>query len=478
MNKLVLRAAIGGAALLLASCGGGSSGGGGGGGGGTANSPPAFTTAAELNAVEQPTGATPNLIEQLRASDANGDPVTFAILAGKDAALFEFRNGQNGALAFRQAPSFETPADGNKDNVFEVDISVTDGKATTQRSFRITLQNSKEGLVFRRVASGLPQNAHVTFDRFNDITHVISRDGLSVVRYNPRSNALTDLGPVSVFQGALAGAEILDVVPTEVGYSGFSIVARRGTTMYYAIARRDNPSVSQILWTQDFPTTTAPITASMWVGGGSPWMALGDGGIRNAAQNPDNLLGNAFEFSIFGGSDGTLSHAEARVASWGLRAPVLVTARERTLSLDRGPRFHEVNNESFIFPNTNFEWPIRDGLTNVGFGGTVQGNRAAPLRVQEIGVGGFGNWVAAATVFEAVGWSEVVIISDDQGNIITFDYQNNTPFELRNLDFTPDAGSVTRIVSMDGARLETSGSISHPLYMLDSDGELFRASVQ
>lgn len=474
MKNCVASFLMASACLALTACGGGSSGGGnsGGGGGGTAvNRAPTFTTAAAISTAEQRTGEQPAVIVQLQANDADGDAVTFAIQSGPDAALFEFQ-GQNGALAFREAPSFETPADGNGDNVFEVTISASDGTATTNRTFNITLVNSTEGLVVERVAEGLPANGHVVSDSFNNLTYVISRDGLSVVRYNPADNSLTDGGPIFTFLGTLAGAEILDVVPTEIGFSSFSIIARRGTTLYYVYARRDDPSTSQILWSQDFPGTPEPVTASLWTIGADATLALGDGGLPAAAQDPTNPLGNIMELVIFGDGSGNLTSAEARTQSWGVRSPVLVTGRNRVILLDRGPRFNEFNTGAFNFPNTNFEWPIRDGLTDFGFTGTIQGNRIAPQRVLEIGQGGFGTWLSAFAGFDVDGWRNVAIIADDAGNILTYDYERDTAFELRNDDFAPNAGSITRIVSIDGNEPAT-----WPLYLLDSDGELFRARV-
>lgn len=460
------------ALVALTSCGGGS-GSSGGGGSTSGNRAPVFTTGANLTTPELRASlnqaAPPNLIAQLAANDPDGNPVTFSIASGKDGAFFEFRDGVNGALAFIRTPSFETPDDANRDNIYEVDVVASDGTATSTRTFLVTLTNSTEGLSFERLATGLPSDAALVFDRVSNALAAITRQG-DVFDINLSNGAVTARGRIP---GLPAGTEVLDAVPTEIAGSGYSLALRNGQTISMRTVRRDDLSSVIAQWSGvTFTGASQPITAALWVGGGEPFLALGDGGVPDAAQDPDNLLGNVTEMRFFAAPPGQAIQLMPRVSAWGFRAPVLVDASNRLQSIDRGPTFNEFNTEPFFLPsNNNFEWPIRDGRTAVGFTGTVSGNRVGPEFVAEIGANGVGRWIDALAGLQPFGWQDVTLFSDDRGNIFSYSFVVGSPprFERRNLDFTPNVGTINSIVAMTS----NSATSGNQIYMLDSDGELF-----
>lgn len=61
------------------------------------------------------------------ATDANGDALTYAITGGADQDLFTI-DATTGALSFVLAPDFEAPSDADTNNVYLVQITVTDGQ--------------------------------------------------------------------------------------------------------------------------------------------------------------------------------------------------------------------------------------------------------------------------------------------------------------------------------------------------------------
>ena len=474
MKNTVRSLALGVASLSLVACGGDESGGSTG-GGGTGNRAPSFTTSASLSTNEQrldesqPTQ--PSIIAQLAASDADNDQVTFTILADKDGDLFEFQGGVNGALAFVSPPSFETPEDLNGDNVYEVDISASDGKASVTRTFKVSVVNTTEGLTLTRLATGLPANAHVVYDPFNEILTVISRQG-RVFTVNTTSGALTDRG---IIPSLPADTDILDVVPTEIGASGFAMVLRKDKTISMLVVRRND--IGQVVgeWAgQTFTNATQPITASLWVGGSEPYLALGDGGIPEAAQDPYNFLGNLIGFDFFVAPAGQPLQLTPDVGGWGLRSPRLVDAYNLNISIDRGESFNELTSSGFS-SGRNFEWPIRDGFAELGFAGTVMGRVIAPLFAVEIGVNDVGAWTDGLSGLTPFGWGGVVILPDENGNIFTYSFVSGRDplFEKRNEDFTPNAGSIDKIVSV----ASNSASAGNRFWLLDSDGELFEGRI-
>src|SRR5947208_3410777 len=111
------------AVLLLApACSGGGSG-----GSGTptptptpGNQPPAFTSARAASVVENVTDA-----YQATASDPEGNALTWSIAGGADAARFSITS--TGLVRFVSPPDFEAPADSGQDNIYDVQLGVSDG---------------------------------------------------------------------------------------------------------------------------------------------------------------------------------------------------------------------------------------------------------------------------------------------------------------------------------------------------------------
>ena len=133
---------VGIATLTIAACGGGGGGGGsdyggggGGGGGGYGNTPPTITNStSSYSAVENQTGAF-----LVTATDSDGDALTYSITSGADSSLFSINT--TGSVSFNTAPDFEVPGDSNADNVYELEVSVSDGTASDSQAFTVTVTN-------------------------------------------------------------------------------------------------------------------------------------------------------------------------------------------------------------------------------------------------------------------------------------------------------------------------------------------------
>ncbi len=122
------------ATLLLtgiAGCGGGEA-------GGTPGSVPTITSLIAPPVTENSTA-----VMKVTATDPQGDPLTFRIGGGADAALFTI-DPVTHDLSFKSAPDFENPADGNGDNNYEVDVQATDGLSTGSLPLRVTVTDVNE----------------------------------------------------------------------------------------------------------------------------------------------------------------------------------------------------------------------------------------------------------------------------------------------------------------------------------------------
>ena len=79
------------------------------------------------------------------ASDPEGQSLTYSISGGADASRFVI-DPATGALSFVAAPNFEAPADAGFDNVYDVQVTVSDGTLTDTQSLAVTIANVVDGV--------------------------------------------------------------------------------------------------------------------------------------------------------------------------------------------------------------------------------------------------------------------------------------------------------------------------------------------
>ena len=103
-----------------------------------ANESPAFTNGATaaVNAPENGTGGV--YAPSVTDADTNPADLTYSIVGGADASLFQINEG-TGALSFADVPDFESPADADGDNAYEVVIRVSDGTNSNQQTVTVTV---------------------------------------------------------------------------------------------------------------------------------------------------------------------------------------------------------------------------------------------------------------------------------------------------------------------------------------------------
>lgn len=106
------------------------------------NSPPVFTSGTAVSFEENEQGT----VYLAQATDPDNDDLSFILSGGADAALFNLDEDE---LVFLARPDFENPLDDDRDNVYEVEIQVSDGKGgeATQRVL-VTVTDVNEGNEF------------------------------------------------------------------------------------------------------------------------------------------------------------------------------------------------------------------------------------------------------------------------------------------------------------------------------------------
>lgn len=145
MNRRKL-ALVAGSAMLCASCGGGGS--------SPAPTQPIVTLPPTPPAAPAPVNAAPVFSSAgtvmtpenrgpaffvASASDPEGGALTFSISGGPDAAQFQISAG--GALSFLTPPDFEAPGDADRNNIYAVDLRVSDGVNAASATLVVTVTN-------------------------------------------------------------------------------------------------------------------------------------------------------------------------------------------------------------------------------------------------------------------------------------------------------------------------------------------------
>ena len=105
--------------------------------------PPQFEAGETSLEFEEGTDIAGVLSTYMATDPEDNDPPTLGI-RGADSSKFDF-NTTTGGLTFDAAPNFEKPADADKNNVYEVTITATDGNANmATRDVKVTVTNADE----------------------------------------------------------------------------------------------------------------------------------------------------------------------------------------------------------------------------------------------------------------------------------------------------------------------------------------------
>lgn len=490
--------------LALCACGGG---GGGGGRMPSSNRPPVFTSAASVTVPENTAGA----FYTATASDADGNALTFSLAGGVDRDRFRITTG--GALSFASPPDFELPADNNRDNVYQVDLAVSDGRASATRSLSVAVTDVAEAPAFRvrRIAAGFNQPAFLA----------PVPDGTGRV-------FVTELGGrilvLTAATGAVAATPFLDLsgqlsTDGERGLLGFAtapdfissgtfyvfVTAPDGTIevrRYRTFAgdrERADPSTGDAILRVAHPRSNHN---GGWIGFGPDnflHIAIGDGGGSgdpdNNGQNPNTLLGKilridparddfpadpARDYGIPAANPFAGGGGAPEVLAYGLRNPFRNSFDPATGNLwigDVGQ--NAVEEVDLLRPGdagANFGWPILEG-TQPFRGGSTAG-LTPPVAEYLHGTGPRqGNTVIGGYVYRgAVQTLRGLYVFADfiTPNVWTIPIPRLAPgttlpsseFTVRNADFAPNAGSFTNIASFGVDEADN-------LYLIDLDGEIF-----
>ncbi len=496
--------------VALAGCGGD-----GGGGGGTpppaANRPPTFTSAATLSLAENASGT----VYTATASDPDGNPLSYTISGGADSARFSITAA--GALSFVAPPDFESPADADTNNIYLVQLQVSDGTANATLDLAITVTNAgPDAFAVRRIATGFSQPLYIA-----PVPGDAAR--MFVVEKGGRIRLLT------IATGAIAATPFLDAsagltTDSERGLLGFATApdfASSGIFYVYVTAAAGDIELRRYRTQTGNRDLADPASADVllriphprsnhnggWIDFGPDgllYLAVGDGGgggdPDNNGQNRNSLLGkilridvasDAFpadpnrDYAIPAGNPFATTGGAPEVWAYGLRNPFR-NSFDRTTGIlyiaDVGEAaIEEVNQMRPTGGGANFGWRIREGTQP--FQGTTTETLTNPVLQYSRGTGPLqGQSVTGGYVYrgpiEALN-GHYVFGDFVSGNLWSVPVSrlsasatlSSDNFTVRTTDFRPDVGTITNVSSFG---LDAAGN----LYIVTLGGSIFRVEAR
>ncbi len=463
------------AAFALASCGGG--------GDSSApkpNSSPRFTSASSATVAENTSG----VVYQATASDVNADSLSYSISGGADAAAFTITAA--GGLSFVNNPDFEAPSDANQNNIYDVNISVSDGKSSTTLTVSIAVSNLADAAKLTRIATGM--GAVVSMSPLLDESQLIISNAEGRVFEIDTTNAtLTDTGLIFVDNVFLAGATLLSAAPEgQYGQTKFIYAMFRTTDNRIGISsfnkQFDIWSLGESVGQFEEPIDDDSVVnaSSIAAPDGSVYFLANDGGFPDRAQK-DRILGNivrAFRNPDPYAGASIKFHLNSIVAR-GLHWPTGAGLIDGDLIFsDAGENgTDEINIFDLTATMANFGWPFKEGLTVLS--DTSASLTDPVLTVDRNSAGNEFARIIAGQSYDGpiVNLDGKYLFASQDGRFWTLPVDGlatgsssfNNAVEVSS-EFKPDVGTLDAIVAISKA--------NDRLYILDEDGDLYRVDLE
>ncbi|WP_447932985.1 PQQ-dependent sugar dehydrogenase [Sphingopyxis fribergensis] len=471
--------------LTLASCGGG-----GGGGGSTpppaSNSPPSFTSAQTASVVENTTNA-----YQATANDPNGDALTFSIDGGADAGLFSITSA--GALRFNTAPNYSTPADADRNNVYNVQLRVSDGRASTTLTVNITVTNSADGISVVRVApvgsTSFSRPVYLAPIPGDSSNVYIVENGGGIYRFNPATGSSTRvLNITDISTGGERGVLGLAVDPGNVNRLMIVATGPDGSVQVRRYTLGTAQPETNYITALSVPHADSSNHNGGWIGygpDGNIYVAIGDGATGgDPAQDTNSRLGkilrlavdpaNANRFIPAPGNPYISGGGDPYVFARGLRNPFRASFQGSTLVIgDVGEsNMEEISMMPISTPGLNFGWPFMEGTRP--YRGTAPTGLTPPVAeyAPALGRSVIGGYVYRGPIASLRG--QYVFGDFISANVWTLPFADfvqgqtlpSSRFANRNDDFRPDADTLRQLASFGE---DSAGN----LYIVSVSGNIF-----
>lgn len=233
---------------------------------GNANEGLVFASGPAFIAAENNTAA-----GTVRATDIDGDAVTYSIAGGADAALFVI-NAQTGVLSFVTAPNFEAPSDAGRNNVYDLLVRASDGSLAATQAVSVQVGNVNEAPVIGSNGGGATASILVNENNAS-VTTVAAVDPEGGVIYSISGGADASRFNINASTGALTFVAAPNYeAPTDAN----------GDNIYQLVVTASDGSL--------FDTQSLSVTVANLV----------DGLTLTGTSKADTLTGGAAEDTIYG----------------------------------------------------------------------------------------------------------------------------------------------------------------------------------
>ncbi|MEI4508479.1 PQQ-dependent sugar dehydrogenase [Sphingopyxis sp. CCNWLW253] len=449
------------------------------------NQPPTLTSATSVSTVENAT-----LAFQATATDPDGNTLTFSI-GGTDATRFSIT--ASGLLNFLSAPDFDNPADENGDNIYLIQISVSDGRTSVSQPLAVTVTNSREGIVVNRIFAGLEQTVTMSAIPGDSRLFVAEGDG-SIYYFDPAARTRTLYTRV-ISKSGFRSAGLLNMAASpDYANDGLLYVSLQTPTetSVYALdrAKADPGSASNSIEVATFPQQVLPITQAGWLGfapNGDLYYGRGAARYTNndeGAHADDTYRGKLIRIRR-NASPGAPSQYSYDLAAKGLFGPASGTFVGNTLLIgDTGLKVTgEIDRFDINGPVVSFGYPYREGNTAV-FPPEPAGLIAPVLEIafgaglkQSGGIilGPVYNGPITSLRGQLIFADAQLLNGNSMGSIWTIDASQllgatttlpSAAYSLRKADFTPNSGGMSAVRSF-------AATADGKLFILDRGGSIY-----
>ncbi|RSV15800.1 MULTISPECIES: PQQ-dependent sugar dehydrogenase [Sphingomonas] len=443
------------------------------------NKAPAFTSAATANVVENSSDFT----YTAAATDSEGSALTFTISGGADAAAFVLSGA---TLKFVAAPNYDLPADANADNVYEVQLQVSDGQARTTLDLRVSVTNSKEGIALTRVATGFVDPVAIVPVPGSTSLFVAERGG-AIYTLDPATGQKTLFLTLSVDTEGERGLQAIAVSPNYASDGRFYAVFSgwEGRVLITACRRQGtflSPSCGEAVLSvaAEVHEPTNNYAASMVFGpDGKLYVVTSDGGgsrdPAGTAQSDTSILGKLLRVDNnpdpYAGASPKY-YVATRIAK-GFRNPRGASFTSGLLLVaDRGETGKEEINLVSTANAGNYGWPAKEGTSVVLPPAPKDAIDPAIEYTRPEGGGVVGGYVyrgSVASLRDQYVFADKsgIVFSVPRSKIVAGITLGAAALERRTADFAPDQGTL-------GHPALFGEDLQGELYVVDAGGDVFR----
>ncbi|MEO7691663.1 MAG: PQQ-dependent sugar dehydrogenase [Sphingomonas sp.] len=445
------------------------------------NQPPVFSSAASASVVENTAAAFYSAV----ASDPQGLAITYSITGGADAAAFAISGNQ---LAFVAAPNYDLSGDTDGNNVYLVQLRASDGLMSSTLDLQVTVTNSKEGIAVKRVATGFVDP--VAIAAIPGDTHLfVAERGGKIYSLDPATGVKTLFQTLSVSTDGDRGLRALAVSP-DYATTGRYFVLYSGASGHVVLdgCRRSGTFGSPECGSPgvvggEAHARTDDYGAFMGYGSdGKLYVATGDAG---GSQDPD---GSAQRDSSILGKLLRVDNNPDPYAGASPRFFIVTTIAKgfhnprgggfyngNLLLGDRGATAKEEVDLVSLSGSGNYGWPAMEGTTTLSTP-VPAGANGPVIEYPHVAGGGItGGFVYRGQVTSL---QNHYVFADQGGTIYSLQAASivagqtlgPSKLERRTLDFAADAGAIDTPVAFGE---DNAGE----LYIVDSDGEIFRVTT-